>query len=177
MKTFEKLDNIDYYAKDKNTAYYKGKEIENADTASFEILGYEYARDKKSVYYKGKTAESIDVYTVKYIETVYVKDRKLVFYNGKIINEADTGTFEVLDPIYFSKDKNSVFFMGKKIKNADSDSFEVCGSNLTYESNGKQKCRPGRARDKNFIYIVRKTKYAPFRHLSKRKISSIFKDF
>ena len=177
MKTFEKLDNIDYYAKDKNTAYYKGKEIENADTALFEILGYEYARDKKSVYYKGRTAESIDAYTVKYIETVYIKDKKSVFYNGKILNEADIDSFEVLDPRYFSKDKNHVFFMGKKIKNADSESFEVCGSNLTYESDEKQKCSPGTARDKNFIYKIKKAKYTPFRHLSKRKINSIFKDF
>jgi hypothetical protein len=166
-KTFKKLDNINYYARDSESVYYKGKKLKNTDAESFRVLIHDYTKDKNFIYYKGKKIENADPDTAEPVGRGYIKDKKSVFYNGKVIKDADSATFEELDSMYFTKDKNSVYFMGKRIKKADVDTFEVCTSNLVYENEKTKECNPRTARDKNYIYKVKKSKYMPLYHLSK----------
>jgi len=87
---FESIVNYQYYAYDKNNAYF-------------------YERDKVEL------VENIDYETFKVLGSQYAKDKNHAYYQATVIPEADLATFHVPHQIdrYSAQDKNHHYFEGK----------------------------------------------------------------
>lgn len=109
------IDNYPFYSKDKYRVYWKGVEIVDSDTDSFELLNDCYAKDKNGYYYWGYPVTSISEDRFQKLGGPYYVDDKYVYYNGEyspayfLLPEADKATFQVLSP-QIGKDKEHVYF-------------------------------------------------------------------
>lgn len=134
LRSFKKVDDSDYYFKDKNSIYYEDSgnlhKIENADLKTFKDLDYNFAKDKNNIYYKNKKLDGIDAASFEKIGGNYYKDDKNLYYFGenefKKIDGSDPNSFEYDNENYtfIAKDKNNVYFDGEKVKGIDVKSAE-----------------------------------------------------
>ena len=160
LRSFKKVDNSDYYFKDKNSIYYEDSgnlhKIENADLKTFKDLDYNFAKDKNNIYYKNKKLDGIDAASFEKIEFNFIKDKnrlykidedeekneiKLIPINEKVNLE----NFEEIGGNYYKDDKNLYHFGEnefKKIEGADPNSFKYDNENYTFI-----------AKDKNNVYF------------------------
>lgn len=160
LRSFKKVDNSDYYFKDKNSIYYEDSgnlhKIESADLKTFKDLDYNFAKDKNNIYYKNKKLDGIDAASFEKIEFNFIKDKnrlykidedeekneiKLIPLNEKVNLE----NFEEIGGNYYKDDKNLYYFGEnefKKIDGSDPNSFEYDNENYTFI-----------AKDKNNVYF------------------------
>ena len=160
LRSFKKVDDSDYYFKDKNSIYYEDSgnlhKIENADLKTFKDLDYNFAKDKNNIYYKNKKLDGIDAASFEKIEFNFIKDKnglykidedeekneiKLIPLNEKVNLE----NFEEIGGNYYKDDKNLYYFGEnefKKIDGSDPNSFEYDNENYTFI-----------AKDKNNVYF------------------------
>ena len=160
LRSFKKVDDSDYYFKDKNSIYYEDSgnlyKIENADLKTFKDLDYNFAKDKNNIYYKNKKLDGIDAASFEKLEFNFIKDKnrlykidedeekneiKLIPINEKVNLE----NFEEIGGNYYKDDKN-LYYLGenefKKIEGADPTSFKYDNENYTFI-----------AKDKNNVYF------------------------
>ena len=84
-------------------------EIDKHDFETFKILGDEnYAKDKNSVFYIGRIIKNADPKSFEVLNNGYSKDLNNVFLDNETIIFADPKSFEQLEFPY-SKDKNNIF--------------------------------------------------------------------
>ena len=160
LRSFKKVDDSDYYFKDKNSIYYEDSgnlhKIESADLKTFKDLDYNFAKDKNNIYYKNKKLDGIDAASFEKIEFNFIKDKnrlykidedeekneiKLIPINEKVNLE----NFEEIGGNYYKDDKNLYYFGEnefKKIEGADPNSFKYDNENYTFI-----------AKDKNNVYF------------------------
>ena len=160
LRSFKKVDDSDYYFKDKNSIYYEDSgnlhKIENADLKTFKDLDYNFAKDKNNIYYKNKKLDGIDAASFEKIVFNFIKDKnrlykidedeekneiKLIPINEKVNLE----NFEEIGGNYYKDDKNLYYFGEnefKKIEGADPNSFKYDNENYTFI-----------AKDKNNVYF------------------------
>ncbi len=160
LRSFKKVNDSDYYFKDKNSIYYEDSgnlhKIENADLKTFKDLDYNFAKDKNNIYYKNKKLDGIDAASFEKIEFNFIKDKnrlykidedeekneiKLIPLNEKVNLE----NFEEIGGNYYKDDKNLYHFGEnefKKIEGADPNSFKYDNENYTFI-----------AKDKNNVYF------------------------
>ena len=160
LRSFKKVDDSNYYFKDKNSIYYEDSgnlhKIENADLKTFKDLDYNFAKDKNNIYYKNKKLAGIDAASFEKIEFNFIKDKnrlykidedeekneiKLIPINEKVNLE----NFEEIGGNYYKDDKNLYYFGEnefKKIEGADPNSFKYDNENHTFI-----------AKDKNNVYF------------------------
>ena len=160
LRSFKKVDDSDYYFKDKNSIYYEDSgnlhKIENADLKTFKDLDYNFAKDKNNIYYKNKKLDGIDAASFEKIEFNFIKDKnglykidedeekneiKLIPLNEKVNLE----NFKEIGGNYYKDDKNLYYFGEnefKKIDGSDPNSFEYDNENYTFI-----------AKDKNNVYF------------------------
>ena len=160
LRSFKKVDDSDYYFKDKNSIYYEDSgnlhKIESADLKTFKDLDYNFAKDKSNIYYKNKKLDGIDAASFEKIEFNFIKDKnrlykidedeekkeiKLIPINEKVNLE----NFEEIGGNYYKDDKNLYYFGEnefKKIEGADPNSFKYDNENYTFI-----------AKDKNNVYF------------------------
>ncbi len=160
LRSFKKVNDSDYYFKDKNSIYYEDSgnlhKIENADLKTFKDLDYNFAKDKNNIYYKNKKLDGIDAASFEKIEFNFIKDKnglykidedeekneiKLIPLNEKVNLE----NFEEIGGNYYKDDKNLYYFGEnefKKIDGSDPNSFEYDNENYTFI-----------AKDKNNVYF------------------------
>lgn len=160
LRSFKKVDDSDYYFKDKNSIYYEDSgnlhKIENADLKTFKDLDYNFAKDKNNIYYKNKKLDGIDAASFEKIVFNFIKDKnrlykidedeekneiKLIPINEKVNLE----NFEEIGGNYYKDDKNLYYFGEnefKKIEGADPNSFKYENENYTFI-----------AKDKNNVYF------------------------
>lgn len=160
LRSFKKVDDSDYYFKDKNSIYYEDSgnlhKIENADLKTFKDLDYNFAKDKNNIYYKNKKLDGIDAASFEKIVFNFIKDKnrlykidedeekneiKLIPINEKVNLE----NFEEIGGNYYKDDKNLYYFEEnefKKIDGSDPNSFEYDNENYTFI-----------AKDKNNVYF------------------------
>ena len=160
LRSFKKVDDSDYYFKDKNSIYYEDSgnlhKIESADLKTFKDLDYNFAKDKNNIYYKNKKLDGIDAASFEKIEFNFIKDKnrlykidedeekneiKLIPINEKVNLE----NFKEIGGNYYKDDKNLYYFGEnefKKIDGSDPNSFEYDNENYTFI-----------AKDKNNVYF------------------------
>ncbi len=108
-KTFSMLNQ--YYAKDKNYAYYTDRKLIRSDVKTFSLIDDQldsedyhhglYARDKTSFYYKGVIDKRIDIRSYKILNSCYAKDKKSVYYKlTHTVRAASPKTFTVIADEY-----------------------------------------------------------------------------
>ena len=101
LKSFKKVDNSDYYFKDKNGVYYENSEnlhkIENVDLKTFEALDYDFTKDKNNVYYEGEKVEGVDMNSIEVVNRMCIKDKNSVFYRGKKLEKISSNNFNYFD--------------------------------------------------------------------------------
>ena len=83
LRSFKKVDDSDYYFKDKNSIYYEDSgnlhKIENVDLKTFKDLDYNFAKDKNNIYYKNKKLDGIDAASFEKIEFNFIKDKNRLY--------------------------------------------------------------------------------------------------
>ena len=125
------------------------EKIQGADKNSFEVLGYYIARDKNNVYYKGRKMENVDSASIKTFGNFIGKDKNRVFYitGNKDIKDADAESFEIMGDTYYFRDKNNIFVIkysndfpdGEgfiKLPNIDRNSFITLSEEIGKDKNG-----------------------------------------
>lgn len=70
-------------------------DIENVDSASFEIISKNYAKDKNQVYVREFPIEGANPSTFRLLEFPYSTDGKMIFCGNIPMPTADVRTFEV----------------------------------------------------------------------------------
>lgn len=110
--------------------------IEGADADTFQILSANFAKDKNSVFYKGRTINQADAPTfAAFGETCFAKDKHRAFYCDNPIQGADTRTFAAINDNY-AKDHSHVFhyygFDDHIVPGADISTFRTFGANPGY---------------------------------------------
>lgn len=90
---------MDYYAKDRNHAYYGKKMIAEAHPNKFKLLSAFFSSDNTSIFYKDKKIDNVDVNTFEIVAGRLSKDKNHIFLNGKVI--AKNIDFKLLSPNYF----------------------------------------------------------------------------
>lgn len=156
LKSFKIIDDI--YAKDKNSAFYKGKRINFSNSESFEVINENLSFDDKRIYYLGEDGiiVDLDIPTLKIINDYYIQDKDKYYglyenkINGNQIDALKVSEKRLVQLLkiseeprkitgkYFFSDKN-IYYEGKKIENVDLPSFKI----MEYEL----------SRDKNNIYF------------------------
>lgn len=150
--TFKILNNN--YAIDKDSVFFNGFNIKEADVKTFEILEIPLAKDRNFVYYYGVIAKysgkNIDGKTLSVVKSsdgnikflkdkngIY-KDLEAILGRWEKINEKETSDLEDLGNGY-SRDRNNIYvFERKSEENIDIKTFKVL--------------KNGYSRDKNNIY-------------------------
>ena len=101
FETFEILDN-EKYARDKNSVFYIGQIIKDANPATFEILRNGYSKDANNVFLDAEIVIFADPTTFEQLEFPYSKDYKSIFC-GTLPLEIDKS--EVNDFIVTNEDE------------------------------------------------------------------------
>lgn len=160
------------YGKDRNYVYklYKMPEIiKDADTFSFEILGFQYGKDLKNAYYYHMKISDAHVPSFQAIGHNYAKDSKQAYYRENAIKDIDPASFKAIG-FWYAKDKNGVYCEDKKIPKSDPATFTFLKDKYSAYSKDKNSvywfCQKienadpqtfqveidGEAKDKNYQY-------------------------
>lgn len=132
IETFEDLGN--YYAKDKNYAYFKGRRIIGADAASFTMNEYGIPSDQNGAYVEGYIIVGADASTIQKIpNSPYHKDKYSVYFQEIPLLGSDPKSFKVLkDPSSqtqkYGIDQNNFYQTYFPVGNVDVNTLEVIGN-------------------------------------------------
>lgn len=145
-----------FYKRHNGEIYYGNRLVVNADSNTFEDLGYGYGRDAYHVFRYGEVLEYVDPSTFRvdpYFscdhngyytggnwddgyrpgrEEYYITDFD-VFYRGRKIKNANASSFEILQRGY-AKDSFNVYYRGEKMSGVTSSSFEYLGDGYAKDS-------------------------------------------
>ena len=128
IESFEVID--EFFAKDKNTVYFRDSSIFKVDIKSFIPIARGISRDKDKVYKFQYELEGIDTDTVKVFKNkkneilnVYLKDKNGIYFSTISmgvpilikIEKADYESFIELHSGY-AQDKKNIYYKGEKIK-------------------------------------------------------------
>ena len=104
------------YGADENRVFFEGREIEEADPNSFQILDWResFSRDAQHVFCDTRRI-SDDAENFVVLTRGYAKDSHHVYYAAKTVEDADPDTFVVTGTATsHARDKNHQFNMGRK---------------------------------------------------------------
>lgn len=133
------------YTQRNNKIYFCNELVEQADFASFKLLGHGYAKDKNNVYYKGDVLRFVDPVSFRLKEkkdevmeepqeSGYYKVTDDVFYNGKKVK----GVFTVRDfkdlGDGYAIDNFNAYYKGVKIEGARASGFKNLGKGYAKDS-------------------------------------------
>lgn len=110
---YRRYDNGGYY-KDNFNAFFRGREIDGAHVASFEILEDGYAKDSFNVYWNGREISDAKPMSFECLGWGYAKDSFSVYWNGEKI-EAKVLSFKVSRDGY-AEDAFNTYYRGRKIR-------------------------------------------------------------
>lgn len=121
--TFELVD--DYFFKDKDRVhfyetyrvsqdYFTSKRkrylpLENADPASFVVLGEGYAKDNSTAWYLDRAFKVEDLESLTVLNHHFIKDNKTAYLDRKTIGGSDGKTFEVISD-HYAKDFKKYYY-------------------------------------------------------------------
>lgn len=107
-------------------------EITEADSASFEDLGFNFGKDDDHVYRIGnvlfetfRLVENVDVDTYEVLNQAYKKDKNAVYWYDDIIDGADPSTFHLIGEPSLAKDENFLYQYGHRIEGADEKTYQA----------------------------------------------------
>ncbi|GAB2563719.1 DKNYY domain-containing protein [Spirosoma aerophilum] len=116
-----------YHGVDKNHAYFRDKQLEDADPTSFkkwDAYSIDYSTDTTHVYFRDKLIRDAHKPLFKLMTESYAQDGQTVFYEDKPLKNADLTSFTVLESGY-AKDAKQVFYAGKVLTHAHPASFTL----------------------------------------------------
>lgn len=190
IESFEVID--EFFAKDKNTVYFRDSSIFKVDIKSFIPIARGISRDKDKVYKFQYELEGIDTDTVKVFKNkkneilnVYLKDKNGIYFSTISmgvpilikIEKADYESFIELHSGY-AQDKKNIYYKGEKIKanpktfmiiedKRDINHYSKDKDNVFYDGNEINKADIKTFNVLNYIYS--KDKDSIFYHDKKRK--------
>jgi len=109
--------------------------VEEADAATFEILGskepfFRYGRDNSHVFLEGRKIEfakpknfNLERYKYRGSRNIYATDDESVFFGSQRIDTADVKTFSVLRE-YWAQDNTQIFSLADIVPVCDRSTFE-----------------------------------------------------
>jgi len=158
--------NLNFYT-DAQHVYYFNSKVDDADPRTFQLIANYFAKDHQSAFFCSERCHKIpgaDVATFRAAPVqsawantrVYARDESRVFFCAEhkdedpcsALPDSDPGSFEYIGQ-YFSRDEGNVFFREAVVPGADAATFEIFEAD---EHGGIY-----RARDKDKIYIIRRT--------------------
>lgn len=98
--------------------------VSGVDVESFEILSEWFAKDKNHVYWKGRELRDADPSTTRVLDNYFAVDKDQVFGFGTILLGANPDGFELLEGSW-SRDSSSYFYSTKELDVCDYESFEI----------------------------------------------------
>lgn len=106
--------------------------VDGADRDSFEIVNEYYGKDKDKVYYKGRAIQGCDPKGLKMMgdANLYCQDGERVFVETKLVSQ-DAQNFQHQGAGY-STDSSHVFFLGQSIEGADPKTWKSLGDKGAY---------------------------------------------
>ena len=160
------------YGMDNNKVYYGDKEVINADIDSFYVLNYAYAKDKNTAYFKGEKICDLSCNFRAFKQAFgYATDNTYVYYNGKVLENSDPMAFQGIGDASFyeakflAKDNVCTYFDGEIIDYIDNETISSIGKNFYKDKNGVyyittklDDLNPQDVRVINEYYIADKTK-------------------
>lgn len=112
------------YFKDSANVYIQGNPIEEADLASFEVIGQPYARDVANMYYFDEVIQGADAASFEIIDSPYSRDSAHVYWMEEVIEGADPATFRVLNlDFQCTADDGHAYYENRIIENSDPSTF------------------------------------------------------
>ena len=120
------ISNVDHYlfTKDAETVQVNGNPIDQADPATFRVLGGAYATDGQRAFYFTDRIPDASLASFHSIESPYAGDSDRVYWMGKIIDGADPATFRVLNAAFeCTADAEHGYYRQTVVAGADPRSF------------------------------------------------------
>ncbi|MCU1695385.1 MAG: hypothetical protein JWR34_1448 [Mycobacterium sp.] len=120
------ISNVDHYlfTKDAETVQVNGNPIDQADPATFRVLGGAYATDGQRAFYFTDRIPDASLASFHSIESPYAGDSDRVYWMGKAIDGADPATFRVLNAAFeCSADAEHAYYRQTVVAGADPRSF------------------------------------------------------
>lgn len=117
-------------SKSTTSVYCFQKEIEGADTKTFNHVWRGYYKDKNHIYHVGVVLEGIDPNTFTTLSWGYIRDDNNIYYFDEDskemikLTDLDDSSFEILTNGY-AKDINQVYLKGERLPNTTPDNFVV----------------------------------------------------
>jgi len=112
IKSFKILSN-ENYAKDKNSVFFVGKKIQNADPSTFELIGNGYSKDNNNVYLDNEKVIFANPKSFKLLDFPYSKDDQHIFCGTLPLNlkKNEIDEFKVTNTDkYKSGSKSTILF-------------------------------------------------------------------
>jgi DKNYY family len=123
-QTFKTLDSL--YAKDRQHAYWRGRQIEGADPGTFVVVGQDYAKDAQHVYFNFlSVVPDADAASFSTFGPGWGRDKQDVYLNGRSIRACDPATFKVLSGQFWQADSKCAYHESEQVPDADAKSFVV----------------------------------------------------
>lgn len=110
----------EYYLKDKDRVYLRGKPVVGADPNSFSYIQYDYGRDANFVYYKNNRVLGANPNKIQFVD---FPDSR---YAGRMfcLPSPRVPYPETLHSTIYMQDGQSIYLYGKPLAGADIESFE-----------------------------------------------------
>ena len=161
-----RFSNLNFYTDDQHVYYFQSM-VDGADPATFEVIASYFAKDHQHAFFCSKkchvipgadaeTFHAAPVGSTWANAEVYARDQSKVFFCAELKDQDPCATLPGSDPKsfeyigqYFSRDKRNVFFRDSLVNGADAATFEI------FEADDHRGIY--RARDKNSVYIIRRT--------------------
>lgn len=139
----------DFYSKDLNGVYYKGKLVINADPATFIVESSEFfGKDKNNIYYKTEIVPNIDANSFFALnQWIFYDNNGVYLYLSKLkdkdkvkkIDLIDRKTMDYMSP-HLLRDSQNVYHVLNKnidiIENIDPNTVKIINSNLFHNDKG-----------------------------------------
>lgn len=125
-KTF-KVDDIDVWASDKTSAFYKGRSIGPTDQTSFAAINSIIAKDRQTVWYRGNPIENADARSFTLLEEGYAIDSGYAHYEAASFILCAPDSFEVISGGFhaFAADEQCVYSRSFRIPLKHRESFSL----------------------------------------------------
>jgi hypothetical protein len=123
---FAIISNVDHYlfTKDAETVHVNGNPIDQADPATFRVLGGAYATDGQRAFYFDQLIPDAALASFHPIKAPYADDADRVYWMGKTIDGADPATFRVLNAAFeCSADAERAYYRRTVIAGAEPRTF------------------------------------------------------
>lgn len=160
------------YGMDNKKIYYCEKEVLNADVDTFFVLNYAYAKDKNTAYFKGEKICDLSCNFRTFKQAAgYATDNTFVYYNGAVLENSDPMAFQAVGDasfdgaVFLARDNVCTYYNGEIIDYMDNETLSCIGKNFYKDRNGVyyittklSDLNPQEVRVINEYYIADKTK-------------------